>query len=163
MNKKILYLDMDGVIADFDKAINILCPGLKTGDEAPDYEGRADKVDEICEINREIFHTLPPIEGAIDSTKRLFEIYDLYFLSTPMDNVPESFTGKRIWLREHFGDLAKKRLILTHRKDFNIGHFLVDDRLRNGAGEFKGEHIHFGTPKYPNWDVTLKYLESVHK
>jgi 5'-nucleotidase len=50
-------------------------------------------------------------------------------------------------------------LILTHRKDLNIGDYLVDDRLRNGAGEFQGKLIHFGTDEFPNWEVTLKYLE----
>lgn len=39
-----------------------------------------------------------------------------------------------------------------------MGDFLVDDRLKNGASEFKGEHIHFGTEKYPNWEIIYDYL-----
>jgi hypothetical protein len=35
----------------------------------------------------------------------------------------------------------------------------VDDRTKNGAAEFEGEHIHFGTDKFPDWEVTKKYLE----
>ncbi len=71
--------------------------------------------------------------------------------------------GKRIWIEKHFGLKAKKRLILTHRKDLNIGDYLIDDRLRNGASEFKGEHIHFATEKFPDWECTFEYLESVLK
>ena len=52
----------------------------------------------------------------------------------------------------------QKRLILTHRKDLLIGDYLIDDRLKNGAGEFKGELIHFGTIKFPDWKTVLEYL-----
>lgn len=159
--KKILYLDMDGVLADFDHAIKQHCPELETSDIFPDYESREAKVNAICESNPDIFHNLITIPGAINAVKRLDEIYDIYFLSTPMENVPLSYAGKRVWLEKHFGKIAYKKLILTHRKDLAIGHYLVDDRTRNGAGEFTGEHIHFGSPRYINWDTTLFYLESV--
>ena len=78
-----------------------------------------------------------------------------------MWSVPNSFIGKRIWIENHFGDKAKKRLILTHRKDLNIGDYLVDDRLKNGAAEFTGTHIHFGTNEFPDWKITYEYLKSV--
>lgn len=75
--------------------------------------------------------------------------------------VPHSFIGKRIWIENHFGELGTKRLILTHRKDLNVGNYLIDDRTASGAGAFKGMHIHFETAEFPNWEVTLKYLEKV--
>lgn len=160
MGQKILYLDMDGVVADFDHAIKQLCPELETSDHFPDYESRSAKVDEIVAQNLDLFHHLPLYPGAHSAVHRLFDLYEVYFLSTPMWNIPESFSGKRIWLEKHFGGKAHKRLILTHRKDLNIGHFLVDDRIRNGTGEFTGQHIHFGTEDYPDWETTLAYLES---
>ena len=39
-----------------------------------------------------------------------------------------------------------------------IGEYLIDDRTANGAAEFKGELIQFGTEKYPNWAAVLNYL-----
>ena len=49
-----------------------------------------------------------------------------------------------------------------HNKHLNEGHFLIDDRPhRNGAGDFKGELIHFGSDKFPNWDHVLGYLLNV--
>jgi hypothetical protein len=39
-----------------------------------------------------------------------------------------------------------------------MGDYLIDDRTKNGAGEFKGELIHFGTDKFPDWDSVLEYL-----
>lgn len=153
--KKILYIDMDGVVADFEKAVNDLDPTVLINDC---HETRGKLVDALCEANTDIFHNLEPIENAIKSVEILFDHYEVYFLSTPMWNVPESFTGKRIWILHHFGQFAYKRLILTHRKDLNIGDYLIDDRLKNGAGEFKGEHIHFGQSNTKNWVDTLNYL-----
>jgi len=152
---------MDGVIADFDFAINKICPILDTSEYYPTYEERSKKIDEIVESNLDIFYNLPPIEGAIDAVNKLFDLFDVYFLSTPMWAIPESYIGKRIWIEKHFGEKAEKRLILTHRKDLNIGHFLVDDRLKNGVSEFNGEHIHFATNNFPNWSITFDYLERV--
>ena len=42
--------------------------------------------------------------------------------------------------------------------NLNIGDFLIDDRTANGAGQFTGEHIHFGTGKWKDWKSTLDYL-----
>lgn len=154
MNKKILYIDLDGCIADFDGEIKKHYPNL----EMLDGEERSNKVDEICKLNPNIFHDLQPLPNAIESVKKLFDHYDVLLLSTAMWDIPESFTGKRIWVEKHFGDLIKKRLILTHRKNLNMGAYLIDDRTKNGAGEFVGVHIHFGTKKFPNWDSVVEYL-----
>jgi 5'(3')-deoxyribonucleotidase len=154
MNKKILYIDMDGCVADFDKAIKPLLAPYPDLNEQETY----DKVDEILPQHPEFFHDLEPMPNSIETVKKLSEVYDIYFLSTPMWIMPESFTGKRIWIEKHFGELAVKRLILTHRKDLNVGDYLIDDRTHNGAGEFTGEHIHFGTEKFPDWDSVYEYL-----
>lgn len=151
LQKKILYIDMDGVIADFAKAIGNLSPGIVINTHNP-------LVVQLCEENPEIFHTLEPIEGSIDFVNRLFKYYDVYFLSTPMWNVPLSFTGKRLWLEEHFGKVAEKRLILTHRKDLCIGDYLIDDTTRNGAGDFIGVHLHYNTARFPDWHSMYIYL-----
>ena len=47
---------------------------------------------------------------------------------------------------------------LTLLEHLSIGDYLTDDRLKKGAGQFTGEHIHFGTEKFPDWDSVLKYL-----
>ena len=151
---------MDGVIADFDKSILLYCKDLNTSEKYQDVKNRDAKIDHICETIPDFFQNLLPYDGAIEAVHRLFEFYEVYFLSTPMWDVPHSFTGKRIWIEKHFGKLGKKKLILTHRKDLNIGDYLVDDRIRNRAGEFKGMHIQFGTDEFPDWEMTLKYLQN---
>lgn len=157
--KKIVYIDLDGVTADFDKKMDELAPDLYLGD-GPDYEIRSKMVDEVIKANLTMFQELDPIDGSIESINQLMNSFEVYFLSTPVWAVPESFSGKRIWVEKHFGDAVKKRLILTHRKDLAIGDFLIDDRLKNGAAEFKGEHIHFGSDKFPNWKSVVEYLKN---
>lgn len=152
--KKILYIDLDGVIADFDSAIELIHPGISALPE----EERRRVIHEVCKGCSEFFQNLLLIEGAVEAVLTLFPQYEIYFLSTPMWDVPHSFSGKCIWLEKHFGELARKRLILSHRKDLQIGDFLVDDRKKHGSDAFRGEFIHFGQPPFPTWKETLRYL-----
>ncbi len=107
-----------------------------------------------------IFRRLNPIEGAISSVTKLLSSskYEVYFLSTAPWKNPSAWTDKRLWVEEHFGDVVKRRLILTHRKDLLNGDILIDDRPNNGAKDFKGHWIHFGSEKFPDWTSVLNYL-----
>mgnify|MGYP001450613620 CR=1 FL=1 len=144
--KKILYVDMDNVLVDFQSGID------KTNEDVcAEY---ADRLDEVPGI----FSLMKPLLGAVDAYKQLVVEFDTYILSTsPWEN-PSAWSDKLIWVKEYLGEDARKRLILTHNKDLNIGHFLVDDRLKNGADKFKGELLHFGTEKFPDWNAVLDYL-----
>ena len=144
--KKILYVDMDNVLVDFQSGID------KTNEDVcAEY---ADRLDEVPGI----FSLMKPLLGAVDAYKQLVVEFDTYILSTsPWEN-PSAWSDKLIWVKEYLGEDARKRLILTHNKDLNIGHFLVDDRLKNGADKFKGELLHFGTEKFPDWNAVTDYL-----
>lgn len=108
-----------------------------------------------------IFRNLNPIIGAIDAVKILLDSnqYEVYFLSTAPWNNPSAWTDKRLWLEDQFGDLVNRRLILTHRKDLLKGDILIDDRPNNGAKDFEGNWIQFGTEEFPDWRSILKHLQ----
>lgn len=146
---KIIYIDLDGVLADFEKG-RINHPLSK---QTP-YIGRPDKLPGIYE-------NLEPINGSVDSVNKLLEDsrYDIYFLSTaPWDN-PEAWMHKRLWIVKFFNEnKIKKKLILCHHKQLMIGDYLIDDRRFNGASEFLGEWIHFGSDEFPDWRSILKYF-----
>ena len=147
--RKIIYIDLDGVVADFEKGRQDHPLGKVTP-----YIGRADKLPGI-------FENLEPIKGAIKGVNQLLDTphLDVYFLSTaPWDN-PEAWMHKRLWIDKHFETKKiRKRLILSHQKHLMLGDYLIDDRRFNGASEFKGEWIHFGSEKHPNWKNVVKYL-----
>ena len=77
--------------------------------------------------------------------------------SKPWEN-SSAWKDKNEWVKKHLGKSAHKRLILSHHKNLNKGDYLIDDRTANGAGEFEGEHIQFGSEKFPDWDSVLEYL-----
>jgi 5'-nucleotidase len=159
MEKKVLYLDIDGVLANFDKAVEALCPDINSPEMRQNSAFRTQKVLELCRCNPTVFQELEPIDGALEAVEHLFHLYNVYFLSSPMWHLPASFMGKRLWVENYFGEKALRRLILTHRKDLCIGDFLVDDRLLNGAANFAGLHIHFGSAEFPDWKTTLAFLQ----
>ena len=144
--KKILYVDMDNVLVDFPSGISKISKQLQS-----EYEDRLDEVPDI-------FSLMDPLEGAIDSYKKLSQKFDTYILSTAPWKNSSAWSDKNEWVKKYLGDVAYKRLILSHHKNLNYGDYLIDDRLVNGTNLFEGEHIHFGSDKFPDWGSVCSYL-----
>ena len=145
--KPIMLIDMDGVICNFDKRADELKSQGVT----------------IAKLFRhpEAYKDLEPIPGAVEAWTLLQPRFDTYILSTPAWSNPDSWGEKRRWVEKYLGDSAKKKLILCHNKGIIQGKYLIDDRVANGVADFTGEHIHFGTEKFPDWDAVLKYLKII--
>ncbi len=107
---------MDGVLVDFRSAFPRLPE--KTLRE---YEGREDDIPGI-------FALMDPMKGAIDAYRELSGLFDAYILSTAPWQNPSAWSDKLLWVQRYLGDVAYKRLILTHHKDLNRGAYLIDDR-----------------------------------
>jgi len=143
MTKLRIFIDLDGVLADF--ALLASAHPNFTGDgHCPDLD-----LD---------FSILQPIPGAKLAVQALLDSgHDLLIASTaPWDN-PNAWTQKRLWVADHFPQFRKK-LILTHRKDLLIGDILIDDHTWNGAGDFSGKLIHFGTDQFPDWTSVVDHV-----
>jgi 5'(3')-deoxyribonucleotidase len=101
---------------------------------------------------------MEPLPQAIASFEQLAAKFDTYILSTSPWGNPSAWSDKLLWVKRHLGEVAYKRLILSHHKHLNYGHFLIDDRTKNGADRFQGEHILFGSPQFPDWPAVVDYL-----
>lgn len=145
--KKILFVDMDNVLVDFKSGINRLGQDVQN-----EFEGKLDEVPGI-------FALMDPMPSAIEANIELSQLFDTYILSTAPWLNPTAWSDKLLWVQKHLPEVAYKRLILTHHKNLNSGDFLVDDRTKNGADKFPGEHILFGQDQFPDWKAVVQYLK----
>ena len=147
---KIGYVDMDNVLVNFQSGIDSI-----TEEERESFK---DDLDDVPGI----FSKMKPVEGAIEAYQELTRHFEVYILSTAPWNNPSAWADKLLWVKKYLGGLAYKRLILSHNKHLDDGDFLIDDRTANGADKFMGEHIHFLSENFKNWDDVLNYLIAKH-
>ncbi len=151
MKKPIIYIDMDGVLVDFESALTKVSPEM-----LEKFTGEYDNIPGI-------FALMDPMPGAIKAVDRLKEKYDLYILSSsPWEN-PTALGDKLAWVKKYFGgdgqeNIFFRKVIFSSVKHLNRGDILIDDRTANGAGDFLGRHIHFGSSEFPNWQSVLNSL-----
>lgn len=149
---------MDGVLVNLNDHIKLwfeLHPHLK------------ERFEKFPDHIHGIFRDPEPIDGAINGVHELMKSgkYDIFVATAAPWGNPEAASDKRYWIEKHFGNLFHKRMVVTHRKDLLMGNYLIDDSLGNGAKEFKGTLLRFGTDyktglinEYPTWDDILKRL-----
>ena len=147
MTKKRIFIDMDGVLCDYDKKAASTPQYLK--DRYNDCHGIPG-----------FYRDLEPLPGALDAWHYLFDNYDVYIASSPSWSNPSSWIDKRLWVANHLGPKSKKRLILTHNKGLLDGDILIDDNIWNGVEDFKGTHIHFGQEGAENWETVLELISN---
>lgn len=138
---------MDNTLVNFDSGIHQLSDYQKEK-----YSGRLDEVPGI-------FAIMNPIDEMVElfNTMSEDERFDCYVLSTsPWEN-PTAASDKIEWIKNYLPK-AYKRVILSHNKHLNVGDYLIDDRTANGAGEFGGELIQYGTDEFPNAESIKNYL-----
>ena len=151
MEKPIVYIDMDGVLADFKSALTKISPEL-----IDEFTGQHDNIPGI-------FSLMDPVPGAIEAVYVLKDKYDLYILSSsPWEN-PTALGDKLAWVKKYFGgegsdNVFFRKVIFSSAKNLSRGDILIDDRTANGAGDFEGEHVLFGIRDFPDWEAVLGYL-----
>jgi len=141
-----IYIDMDGVISDFEKASN----------EYQRIHGKTNRPDKYVD-----YRNLDLIEGAHEAIYWLNEYHDIFIASTPPWTRPEVWGHKREWIEDHF-PILKRKLILTHRKDLLIGDILIDDSRYRGQPDFQGEWFWFNKNwKNKNWEACLEWISKL--
>ena len=149
MKRQILYIDMDGVIVDFMSGVEkqSMADRAKYGKKVGDIPG--------------VFKDMRPMPGAIDAVNELVKHYDVYILTHAPWGNPSAWIDKLNWIQKYFGigtdSILRDRLIIAGNKSLLRGDYLIDDRPKHGASEFKGKWIKFDAEKC-NWSRVMGLL-----
>jgi 5'(3')-deoxyribonucleotidase len=144
-----IFIDSDGVIADFDKAL--IESGL-TADNFKHVEGAYLFLD-----------VMPHATEALSKLRFLEEsgLIKVWILTKTPTFCPHSYTEKILWYRKHFPWL-ENRVILSQDKSLLGDHndFLIDDRPHKGNVHlFKGTFWLFDAKNIETcWDGFIKTI-----
>lgn len=174
-----LYLDMDGVLADFDVARDRLLP------DAPDVNRSSHELSEEARAWKErlydhiradpdFYFALPPCDGALHLYRTVRSCAPVILTAAPSSFEPDDFQAacdaKWRWCVKHLGLAEPERFVCTtsRLKPSYIHHVpgrlqvLVDDRESNCAAwaETGGVAIqHTSAPQTLHW---LRHLANAH-
>ncbi|GAA3972128.1 5' nucleotidase, NT5C type [Allohahella marinimesophila] len=145
---KIVYLDMDHVLCDYDAAYAL------SRECYPELQ--------YPQSRRGYFSELQPMPGAVQAYHRLRQTDGLsvFILTAPSVRNPHCYSEKRLWIENHLGLEAAYRLIISPDKSLLKGDYLVDDKVRGrGQEHFGGCLLQFGSPQFPTWSAILAFFE----
>lgn len=145
-----LFIDMDGVLCDFDKAHSENLKTSKFPQRKPGF-----------------FLGLEPIPFALESIYELLSLpVELFILTAPSTRNPHCWGEKAQWVEKHLGFNFLSRMIITERKDllFNIldYSFLVDDCDAGKGQEVWAKNnalLKFGSNEHPDWRSIVSFTK----
>lgn len=142
MDRIRIYLDMDGVICDYQKA----------------YENNKHKLT-YPQSELGFFSNLEFLEDAEESFRYLESKYDVWILTRPSFKNIHCYSEKIKWIVNNLGEhMVEKTIISPVKNIISHGEFLIDDTTNAGQLEFQGIFIHF-----KDWKTTIEQLESYMK
>jgi len=152
----VVLVDMDGVLADFDRHVvellGVACPELCTATTRTDfylkqaYPQYAEQIRAVTSAPG-FFASLPLIDDAQEGWERIKQAgFVPRICSAPLVSHDACADEKRAWLAVHFGDAVAEEAIIDGRKDAHPGIALIDDRpYLRGSDEAQWQHIVFDT------------------
>lgn len=139
-----VFIDMDGVIVDFEAHMNAL--GM-SGDECKRHPGA--------------YRSMPAIPGALAAVRRIIGAgFEVWIATKPPTGIPLAYSDKAAWVMEHLPELTR-RIIVTHHKGMlgRPGDWLIDDRPHKAhCEEFAGTLIPFAGTTGTGWPEALAVL-----
>lgn len=124
-----IFIDMDGVIVDFDS-----------------YAGRLNAPGDQVKKMPGAYLEMEPMPGALNAVRSLIGMgYECWAATKPPTGISWAYGDKAEWIFRNLPEL-KRKLIITHDKGLlgDLGDFLIDDRPHKAnCVKFQGHLIHF--------------------
>jgi len=119
-NKKCIYFDMDGVVADFVKA-------YKNEFNRDCYKDDHFTVQQFCATKPNFFRFIPILDRGKELVDSLKNNYDIVFITTAMDGMAECKRDKLEWVKENIGNYPV--IFSSSKEDYVIDEssILIDD------------------------------------
>lgn len=149
--KKIVFVDMDDTIADFQGSHHF-----------PKDQCR-EHIHEMYNTN--FFLSLKVIKGALVAVRQIIRMgYDVQILSQPLAESAHSYSEKVQWIGLHFPELISK-INFTQDKGLFRGDYLIDDNPQKWKEKFEangGKFIHFDYTQdhEKNWKQIAEFLKN---
>lgn len=162
-----LLIDMDGVIADFDrKVVEVYkkkypqkwCVSL---DERQNFYIEEDFYEEVRDAIKEIYtspgfyESLHPIRGSLEALSEMDGLDIQAFICTsPLSKYENCVTEKYRWVDRHLGKAWVKKIIMTKDKTLIKADILVDDKPSVTGVEIPSwKHVLYSRPYNKNVDA----------
>jgi 5'-nucleotidase len=163
----IVLVDMDGVLANWDKHYGeMLALHFPEAVQIPYEERPFMNPQRVMSEQERTIQSLPgyyrhlePIEGGREALEELeANGHDVLLCSTPAPLNATCASDKYAWVEEHLGKKWVKRTILTHDKTLVLGDVLVDDKpVITGINEFPTWiHVLFDQPYNQHSDAEFR-------
>lgn len=122
-----LYVDLDGVLADFDSAYDAIFEPKLPREFVEDPPGMWENI----KTHGSFFLTLPLMPDALDLWEGIKHLNPVVLSGIRLDRVPDGELHKRAWVEANFGNV---RVICCRSEDkrnhAKPGDVLIDDRVK---------------------------------
>ena len=160
MNKKIILVDMDGVLANFEKGFldawrkkfpqNSYIPleKRKTFRVRDNYPNEVKKEVEGIYTTSGFFQNLGVIRGGKEALAKIQALgHEIFICTSPISKYENCVLEKYHWVAQNFGYEWTKKIIVARDKTLIHGDILIDDKPEHiGLKKPVWKHVLFETP-----------------
>lgn len=141
-----VFIDMDGVIVDFDGFVK--SKGM-TSEQIKHVPG--------------VYTEMSPMPGALEAVRKIIALgYEVWIATKPATGIAHTYSDKAQWIFNWLPEL-ERRVIVTHDKGLlgDKGDYLIDDRPQT-ANCLKFPGTLFAFSKHFNWRDILEFFGEMH-
>src|SRR3989338_7837741 len=152
-----ILVDMDGVVADFEKGFLEQWKKIHPDKQGIPLEQRTTfyprdqyptKLAEDIVLTQGFYRYLPSIDGSINALKQLEKRHDIFICTSPRNRSKYCVSEKYEWIEQNLGREWIPRTILSKDKTLIYGDFLIDDKesIKGCIEKPRWQHILYKQP-----------------